>query len=103
MRVVGSLPQENSSSLNPGDPRGTNESIRSRVRGIGKSFVERHKLVVTLFQKTKQSVQRLGVDFVVVHEKDLGISRPNSFLEASSKIGKLGLCELQVLPFCLFG
>ena len=79
MRVVGSLPKENSSSLNPEDPRGTNESIRSRVRGIGKSFVERHKLVATLFQKTKQFVQRLGVDFVVVHEKDLGDFSPKQF------------------------
>ena len=81
MLVVGFLPKENSPSLHPGDPCGTNESIRSRVRRIGKSFVERHKLVATLFQKTKHFVERLGVDLVVVHEKDLG----DFFLEASSK------------------
>ena len=85
MLVVGFLPKENSPSLNPGDPCGTDESIRSRVGRIGKSFVERHKLVATLSKRSSSSSERFGVDFVVVHEKTWGISRPNSFLEASSK------------------
>ena len=101
--VVGFLPKENSPSLDPGDPCGTNEAIRSRVRRIGKSFVERHKLVATLLQKTKQFVQRFAIDLVVVHQKDLGDLSPKQFFCGFFKIGKLGLYELQVLPFCLFG